>query len=94
MPYEDTGTVKLQANLDGYEAWAFSRLMQRSGRKNHDQCRTIVREWFQLRRQELRDEYGISREDWERERGGNVRPMTRTRKVSGTAQEQKALTQP
>lgn len=67
--------VKLQAKLDGYEAWAFSRLMERMGRKNHDVCRTLVREWFQLKRDELREQYGISREEWERERGGNVRTL-------------------
>lgn len=72
--------VKLQTNLDGYEAWAFLKLMERTGRRNHDACRTIVRDWFHLKRDELRAEYGISREEWEREKGGNVLPISKGRK--------------
>lgn len=81
MSDEDTpSTVKLQANLDGYEAWAFTQLMDRDGRKNHDLCRSIVREWFRFKGEELRKEYGLSREEWERQKGGNVRPIARGRK--------------
>jgi hypothetical protein len=72
-----TDPVKLQAKLDGYEAWAFRRLMERKGWRIHDLSRFIVREWFHLKRDELRDEYGVSREEWERGRGGNVRPIER-----------------
>jgi hypothetical protein len=72
--------VKLQANLDGYEAWAFAQLMEKEGRKNHDLCRSIVREWFRLKGDELRKEYGVSREEWERQKGGNVSPITRQSK--------------
>jgi hypothetical protein len=73
--------LKLQANLatDSYEGWAVERLMDR-GWRNHDLCRTIVREWLVLKREELEREHGISRELWERERGGNVRYMATTRK--------------
>jgi hypothetical protein len=81
MADDDSPTsVKLQAKLDGYEAWAFSRLMEKEGRKNHDLCRHIVREWFKLMRDELRHEYGVSREEWERQKGGNVQPITKGRK--------------
>lgn len=72
--------LKLQTNLDGYEAWAFSRLMEMEGRKNHDLCRTIVREWFQLKRQELSDQFGVSRDAWDLERNGNVQSITNRRK--------------
>ena len=78
---DPTAGVKLQAKIDGYEAWAFLRYMEHAGRKNHDACRTIIREWFHLKRDELQDEYGISREEWEREKGGNVLPMAGSQKA-------------
>jgi hypothetical protein len=74
--------LKLQTTIDGYEAWAFSRMMERTGWKHHDLCRSIVREWLHLKRDELCDEYGVSREEWEREKGGNVRPIGKGRKRS------------
>lgn len=81
MAHEDSPpTVKLQANLDGYEAWAFTRLMEKEGRKNHDLCRSIVREWFRLKSDELRRDFGVSHEEWERQRGGNIRPIAKGRK--------------
>ena len=76
--------LKLQAKLDGYEAWAFSRLMELEGRKNHDLCRTIIREWFQLKREHLRDQFGVSLDAWDRENGGNVRQMAKGRKGRAT----------
>ena len=81
MAAQDLPTgIKLQTNLESYEAWAFLKFMERTGRRNHDACRTIVREWFYLKRDELREEFGISREEWERERGGNVLPLAKGRK--------------
>lgn len=81
MADEDTPTtVKLQANLDGYEAWAFAQLMEKKGRKNHDLCRSIVREWFRFKSEELRRDFGVSREEWERQKGGNVRLIAKGRK--------------
>jgi len=67
--------IKLQASIDGYEGWALARMLKKTGWKNHDLCRTIVREWVMAQREELRKEYGISREQWELEVEGNVRRM-------------------
>ena len=76
----EPGRVKIQAwlNLDTYEGWAVARLLSTNW-KNNDLCRTIVREWLVSKSGELRSEHGVSREAWERERGGNVRQMPKGR---------------
>lgn len=69
--------IKLQTTLTAgsYEEWAIARLLDR-GWENHDLTRTIVREWLRLKHEDLEREDGINREAWERERGGNVRPLS------------------
>lgn len=81
MADDDSSTIKLQAQIDGFEGWALLRIMERTGWRNHDLCRSIVREWLALKREQLREDYGVSREKWEREKGGNVRQISKGRKT-------------
>lgn len=71
---------KMQATLDGYLGWAFVRLVERTGEKSADIAKWIVREWLEQRADHLRDEYGISRDEWERATGGNVTNFQRNSK--------------
>lgn len=74
--------VKLQAwlSLDSYEGWAIAHILDK-GWKNHDLCRTIVREWLSSNSAELQKEYGASRAAWEQERGGKVLPIANGRRA-------------
>ncbi len=65
--------------LSSYEGWAVARMLTK-GWKTHDLCRTIVREWLVSKREELQQEYGVSRQAWEQEKGGNVRSISKERK--------------
>lgn len=71
---------KMQAQLDGYLAWAWERLLEELGEGNQSETtRMVFREWLELEATNVETRYGISRDRWKEETGQKVSNISRGR---------------
>lgn len=62
---------KIQATLDGYDAWVWDKLLALTGKKNHSLGVWIFNRWIERDRDYLKS-VNLTLEDYSRETKGNV----------------------
>lgn len=62
-------SVKFQASLSGYLAWAWERLLEQTGEEKAEMARMVLRDWTETERA---IKYGITIDRWKQETNSNV----------------------
>lgn len=80
----DKYTSKPQPTLKGFLAWAFDQYVSADDQEPGPVAAQMLESWLRLNRKMLAEEYGVTRERYRRETGGNVAEFPR--KTAGGSQ--------